>query len=373
MNVESILPYLSQLSEGGLYFRHDPDSQLLAVIAVHSTRLGPALGGCRMVSYPSLTHAIDDVVRLARGMTYKAAMAGTQLGGGKAVILKPSLPFNREKLLLSFGHFVHQLGGSYVTAVDSGTTQEDMDLVSQMTPHVTCKSPSAGFHLGDPSPFTAEGVMCGIEAAVRFALQRTDLMGLSVALQGLGHVGFTLARLLHERGVKLYVSDLDASRVETAVDLFQATAVDAEAIYEAPADIFAPCALGGILHEKTIERLKCRIVAGGANNQLREEQDAERLRRKGILYAPDYVINSAGLIHAEAQYQVSIGQLQPDKNAEQNALLKLTGIGQSLMQIFERAHDLGISTAMVANHLAEERLNAHPVVPPFPSAPGGFA
>ena len=326
-----------------LHFRHDRSSGLRAIIAIHNTRLGPALGGCRFISYSSDDDAIEDVIRLARGMSYKAAIANVPQGGGKAVILKPLEPFDRQDLFQAFGRFIHDLGGRYITAVDSGSLITDMDEVARNTPYVS--GTSADGH--DPSPVTALGVYAGIRAAVRHQLNKESLKGLRIAVQGVGNVGYALARQLHKDGARLIVSDIDDRRVQRCVSEFGASVVAGDEIYAVDCDLFAPCGLGGIINAKTIPQLRCTIVAGAANNQLADDTQGDVLHKKGILYAPDYVINAGGLI------QVSLGYLKkPASEINQRTL----ALGGTLTDLFERSRADNTPPEQIANRVAESLL-----------------
>lgn len=327
---------------GDIHFKVDPKTGMKAIIAIHSTKLGPALGGCRFIEYPDTEAAIQDAMRLAIGMSSKAALANLPLGGGKAVIIKPSTPYDREGYLKAFGEFVNSLGGRYITAMDSGSQLEDMDIIAEHTPYVASRS----IH-GDPSPSTALGVFRGIEAAVHFKRNLQSLRGLHVAIQGLGHVGYRLAEHLHLAGARLTVADVNPVLVERAVQAFNAEPVSSSAIHAVACDVFAPCALGGILDDKTIEELKTTIVAGAANNQLAHHIHGQQLHDKGILYAPDYVINSGGLIFAGGQYA---------STSETQMQQKINGIGTRLLEIFERSKKENRSTSSISDAIAKELL-----------------
>ena len=270
---------------------------LNAVVALHNLRLGPALGGCRFIEYSSELDAIEDAMRLARGMSYKAALARVPQGGGKAVIMKPKGDFDREELFKQFGQFIHTLEGRYITAMDSGTNVSDMDILRTQTPFVSSSS-----NIGDPSPSTAHGMLIGIEAAVRFVMKQ-PLKGITVAIQGLGHVGFTLAGHLHKAGCQLIVCDVDEKKTQLAHKNFGAKVVRINEIYQQACDVFSPCGLGGVLNETTLSLLDCKIIAGCANNQLAHDDVAHTIHKMGILYAPDYVINSGGLVFASSSYR----------------------------------------------------------------------
>lgn len=331
----------ARLSE--LHFKIDDSTQLHAIIAIHNTRLGPALGGCRCLEYRSDEDAITDVIRLARGMSYKAALAKVPQGGGKAVILKPATPFNRENLFRAFGQFVNTLGGRYITAVDSGSTLDDMDTVAQTTRHISgCHSD--GF---DPSPMTALGVLAGMKAAAFHRYGNADLAGRIVAIQGVGQVGFALADLLHREGVRLLVSDLDQRKVEQVQRLFGAEPIPSTDFFSMHCHLLAPCGLGAVLNDDTLPQLNCDIIAGSANNQLADVRHARQLHARGILYAPDYVINAGGLI------QVSLGHLHRNPHSIRS---KTLGIGETLLHIFQRAHTDNQPPSQVADQMAEDIL-----------------
>lgn len=328
-------------------FRHDAASGLKAIIAVHNTRLGRALGGCRMWPYGSDDDALTDVLRLSRGMTYKAALAGLPQGGGKSVIIGDPRRDKSEALLRAMGRFVDSFGGVYVVAEDSGTNVADMRVMARETAHVgglADKKALAAGRSGDPSPATALGVFVGLRAAVRFAYGREDLKGLRVAIQGVGNVGYRLARHLYEAGARLWVSDLHPPAVERCVREFGATAVDMDEIVAQDVDVFSPCALGAVLDERSIPRLKARVVAGAANNQLLRPEHDGLLMARGILYAPDYVINAGGII--DIYYE------GPDYDRAK-VEAHLQRIGATLTEIFERARRERRPTGEVADRMAE--------------------
>src|SRR5690606_21802284 len=283
---------LERTNVAELHLHRDPHSGLRALIAIHSTQLGPAVGGCRCLRYDDEDAALQDVTRLARGMSYKAALAGLPLGGGKAVILEPPDGYDRGALYRAFGRAVDSLNGRYTTAVDAGTRLEDLDQVARTTRHVWGYS---GDGL-DPSPLTALGVFAALDASVRQRLGRDSLRGLHFAGQGVGHVGSRLALLLTRAGARLTLADADAKRAGELAARLGARIVPADAIYDVPCDGFVPCALGAVLNRDTIARLRAPLVAGSANNQLAGDEDGERLRQRDILYAPDYVTNAGGLI-----------------------------------------------------------------------------
>ncbi|MFC5699147.1 Leu/Phe/Val dehydrogenase [Pseudomonas sp. GCM10022186] len=325
-----------------LHLANDPATGLKAIIAIHNTRLGPALGGCRYLAYPDDESAIRDAIRLAQGMSYKAALAGLDQGGGKAVIIRPAHVDNRAALFEAFGRMIESLGGRYITAVDSGTSSADMDCIAQQTRHVTSTTAA-----GDPSPHTALGVFAGIRATAHARLGSDDLEGLRVAVQGLGHVGYALAEQLHAVGVELLVSDLDAGRVQLAVEQLGAHPVASDALLTTPCDILAPCGLGGVLNSQTVGQLRCAAVAGAANNQLASTDIADEMEARGILYAPDYVINSGGLIYVALKHK---GEGLPAITAH------LSRISQRLTEIYAHAQADKRSPARVADALAERLL-----------------
>ena len=325
----------------------DRESGLEAIIAIHNTRRGPALGGCRMWPYDHEASALEDALRLAKGMTYKNALADLPFGGGKSVIIGNPARDKSPERLKAMGRLVQHLNGVYTIAEDVGTTPEDMSVIRTETPFVA-GLPEGGS--GDPSPATAWGVFCGIRAAVRERLRRDDLKGLTVAIQGLGHVGWSLARRLNDAGAHLIVCDIDDGRAREAQRAFGATPVPAYRIYESAADIFAPCALGAILNDETIPELKATIVAGSANNQLAENRHGADLMSRNILYAPDYAINAGGVINIYYEYCGTYDQ--------QAAYKHIAGIGETLQSIFNRSRRLDIPTNAAANHIAEDRFRA---------------
>jgi len=291
-----IFDYLEKYDYEQLVICQDRTSGLKAIICIHDTTLGPALGGTRMWNYESEEDAILDALRLAKGMTYKNAAAGLNLGGGKTVIMGDSRTQKSEELFRAFGRYVQSLNGRYITAEDVGTTVRDMDWVHLETEFVTGVSSSYGAS-GDPSPMTARGVWRGMKAAAKEAFGSDSLKGKTIAIQGLGHVGYYLAKHLHEEGAKLIVTDIQDDVIKHVVDEMGATAVGSEEIFGVEADIFAPCAMGAVINDATIPQFKFKIIAGAANNVLKEERHGDKLHELGILYAPDYVINAGGVIN----------------------------------------------------------------------------
>lgn len=331
-------------------FCHDKASGLKAIIAIHNTHRGPALGGCRMYPYASEADALNDVLRLSRGMTYKSAVANLPLGGGKSVIIGDPRSEKTPELIHAMGQAVERLGGRYIVAEDSGTSVADMLLMGELTQHVSgiaekCDA-EGNCRSGDPSPMTARGIFVGIQAAVRHRLGRESLEGVRVAIQGVGNVGHHLAKHLHAAGARIWVSDINRDAVQQMVTELGAVAVANEEIYDQEVDVFAPCALGAILNGETIPRLRASIVAGAANNQLAEKRHGTALMKKGILYAPDYVINAGGVI------DVCYERIAMD---QQQIVQQVDAIGDILSEIFDRAEQQHIPTDELADQLAEER------------------
>lgn len=340
---EDFLEYAQKHGFGDIHFKVDKNTGMVAIIAIHSTKLGPALGGCRFIHYSNTMDAIFDAMRLARGMSFKSALVNLPLGGGKAVIIQPTKAYDRSAYFHRFGEFVNELSGRYITALDSGTELADMDIIAQHTPYVA----SLASQNGDPSSYTAKGVLRGIQAAVRFKLNRDNLNGVHVAIQGLGHVGFLLAQDLHELGAKLSVADTDKTRVQLAVKKLGAQAVSVDTIGKIPCDVFAPCALGGIINDTSIAEFQTPIIAGAANNQLTHSYHGKMLHDKGILYAPDYVINSGGLILAASKYLHQHEELVPRQ---------IDHIYVSLLEIFERSAQENRPVSEISDTMALEKL-----------------
>lgn len=341
-----IFSYLGKYDYEQVIFCHDAAAGLRAVIAIHDTTLGPALGGCRMWTYASEEEAVLDALRLARGMTYKAAAAGLNLGGGKTVVIGDPRKDKSEALFRALGRYIHSLGGRYITAEDVGTTVHDMDLIHLETPYVCGISPSYGSS-GNPSPMTALGVFRGIQASAKYLWGSDDLSGRRVAVQGLGSVGFELARLLRAAGAELIVADINPAQVQRAVDELKAVAMGPSEILSADCDILAPCALGAVLNDETIPRLRAQIVAGSANNQLAEERHGDLLHERGILYAPDYVINAGGLINVADELE----GYHPER-----ARAKVEGIYDIMLRLYTLAAEQKLPTHRAADHMAEARI-----------------
>lgn len=326
-------------------FFHDKESGLKAIIGVHSTVLGPSLGGCRMWKYADEAAALRDVLRLSKGMTYKAAVAGLNLGGGKAVVIADSRTEKTPRLLGSFAKAVDSLGGRYITAEDVGMSVGDIDLIRQFTRHAVGGSNEGGS--GDPSVMTAFGVFQGMKASLRFAGLGESLEGVRVAVQGVGNVGYHLCSYLSAAGAKLIITDIYPNQVERIVQEFGAEVVTPDQIYNTECEIFAPCALGAILNTRTIPQLQCKIVAGSANNQLETDADGFELVRKGIVYAPDYAINSGGLINVAAELE---GYNQ------ERVLGKVSQVFNTIEDVLTRSQEQGIPPHKAADALAEQRL-----------------
>lgn len=322
---------------------HDPATGYRGIVAIHSTVLGPAVGGTRFWNYSTADEALTDALRLARGMTYKNAAAELSLGGGKAVIIGDNRTTNREAIFRAHGRFIESFNGRFITGEDVGTSPADMEFAAKETRHV------AGFagRGGDPSPWTARGVLRGIQASARQRWGSDDLRGKTIAIQGCGNVGYRLAELLHEAGARLIVADADPLRAERCARDCEATLVNPEEIYEMAADIFAPCAMGAVINDQTIPRFKTEIIAGAANNQLLEEKHASELEARGMLYAPDFILNAGGIISGGAYL---LGETQ--QRLEQ----RVAGIYDTLLEVYELAAHEHITTSMAAERFAEARL-----------------
>ena len=321
----------------------DPSVGYKGILAVHSTKLGPALGGTRYWQYATDEEAITDALRLSRGMTYKNAVAGLHLGGGKSIIIGDNKTKDREKIFRAHGRFVESLGGRYITAEDVGTSTRDMDYVHMETTHVAGLAKKSG----DPSPVTAHGVFRAVQASANYKWGSDSLQGKTVTIMGCGSVGSYLAKELHEAGAKLIVSDIDSAKAARVSKMTGAKIVEDGAIFTSDADIFSPCALGGIINDTTIAKLKVQIVAGGANNQLLEERHGDELQRRGILYAPDYVANAGGVINVYGEIAGWDAQ---------RALDKADDIYDTILKVFDIAESKHIPTYEAADRLAEQRL-----------------
>ncbi len=329
-----------------ILFCHDKNVGLKAIIAIHNTALGPALGGTRMWNYKTEEDALTDVLRLSKGMTYKAAAAGLNLGGGKAVIIGDPKTQKSEGLFRAFGQYINSLNGKYITAEDVGTSVGDMENIYMETPWVT-GIPKAFGGSGDPSPYTAHGVLMGIKAAASEKFGTDSLKGMRIAVQGLGNVGSNLVKYLVEEGAHVIVSDIDQTRVKMAHDMYKVEIVSPDQILGVDCDIQAPCAMGAIVNDQTILKFKCKAIAGGANNQLAEAKHGDQLRELGILYAPDYVVNSGGLMNVF----VELEGYSPDR-----AFDKTKKVYDNVKKVFEIAKRDNIGSHTAADRLAEERI-----------------
>ena len=334
---------LAEMGHEEVVLCSDPSCGYRGIIAVHSTKLGPALGGTRFWQYASDDEAITDALRLSRGMTYKNAVAGLNLGGGKSIIIGENKTKDREAIFRAHGRFVESLGGRYITAEDVGTSTKDMDYVHMETGHVAGLAGKSG----DPSPVTAHGVFRAVQASANRMWGTDSLEGKTVTIQGCGNVGRYLAKELHEAGAKLIVSDIDPTKTKRVAEMTGATIVQGDAIFTADADIFSPCALGGIINDQTIPKLKVQVVAGGANNQLLEERHGDALQARGILYAPDYVANAGGVINVYGEVAGWDAQ---------HALDKADDIYDTILKVFDIAEANRIPTYEAADRLAEQRL-----------------
>lgn len=330
-------------------FCQDNATGLKAIIAIHNTILGPALGGTRMWPYKNELEALNDVLRLSRGMTYKAAITGLNLGGGKAVIIGDSYTQKSEALFRRFGKFVDSLGGKYITAEDVGISPKDIEWIGMETQYVTGKPESLGGS-GDPSPVTAYGVYMGIKASMKKLTGNDRLEGKKIAVQGVGHVGKHLVELLHKEKAHIWISDIREEKLQELTKQYKVNVVKEDAIYDLDVDVYAPCALGATINDDTLPRFKCAIIAGSANNQLANEKvHGEAIMKKGILYAPDFLINAGGLINV---YSEIAGY------GKEKAMEMAENIYNTTLQLFEKAEKENSPTYMAANQMAEERIKA---------------
>ncbi len=329
-----------------IHFSNNSETQLQSIVAIDSTVLGPALGGCRFVHYHSTNAAVRDALNLAKGMTYKAAFNRLPFGGGKAVIVLPNRVYDRRALMASYGDFIESLGGQFITAVDSGTCTDDMDIVAQRTNHVVCNSKlSTGS--GDPSPHTARGVLRGIQAACVQVLNRNNLEGVHVLIQGIGHVGYHLASYLFEQGAKISICDVNQKALEQCQDEFSAKIIQPDNVFSTPCDVFSPCALGQIINENSIEQFQTKIIAGAANNQLSETRFGEMLRQKNIIFVPDFVINSGGLL-----------QIAYVEDTEK-LINKINNIYDSVLEVLQIAAKQKKCSNLIAIEIAQKYLLEH--------------
>lgn len=339
---------MSAFGHEQVVFCRDADTGLRAIIAIHDTSLGPALGGCRLYDYATEADALRDVLRLSRGMTYKAAVAGLDLGGGKSVILGDR-SIKSEAMFRAFGRFVESLGGRYITAEDMNTNVQDMDTIRRETRWVTGVGAHAGGS-GDPSPVTAWGVFHGLKASLEVVYGSPDVAGRTVAIQGMGNVGYWLAKYLHDEGAQMVYTDIDRARLDRVVSEFGGTVVDGDDWYGVQCDVLAPCAIGGIINERTIPRIKAPIIAGGANNVLEDEvRDGEALLERNITYAPDYVINAGGLMSVYAEL---------NDHPHQKAMDDSRRIFDTVKAVLVKSQAEGMTSIDASNRIAEERIAA---------------
>lgn len=345
--VHSILDQLSASGHKKVVFCNDPDTGLKAIIAIHDTTLGPALGGTRMWNYNSEAEALEDVLRLSKAMTYKAAITGLNLGGGKAVIIGDPYKAKTEAMMRSYGRFIKNLNGEFVTAEDMGTTTKDMEYIRMETSHVTGVPESIG-GAGDPAPITAKGVFLGIKACVKEVYGTDMLAGRSVLVQGIGNVGEHLVDLLRKENVEVYVSDINQERLQQVARKYKAKAVEADKIFSVGADIYAPCALGATVNDITISKMKFAIIAGSANNQLGDENThGQLLLEKGILYAPDFLINAGGLINCYSEL-TGFGKKRTMQLTE--------NIYNATREVIKLSKSENIPTNLAAGQIAEKRI-----------------
>jgi leucine dehydrogenase len=346
----SLFNELSAMEHEQVVFCHDKATGLKAIIGIHNTVLGPALGGTRIWNYATEAEAINDVLRLSRGMTFKNAISGLNLGGGKAVIIGDAKTIKSEALLRRFGKFVNSLSGKYITAEDVGVSTRDMEYVAMETKHVSGMPESMGGG-GDPSPFTAYGVYLGMKAAAKKAYGSDSLAGKTIAVQGVGHVGDYLVERLKKENANIVISDFYEDRLNEVAKKYGVKAVGLDEIYDVKMDIYAPCALGATVNADTLSRLSCKVIAGCANNQLKDEKiDGEALTRKGIVYAPDFLINAGGVINV---YQEVVGNYNRDR-----AFAHVEKIYDFTLDIFNKADADGITTQEAAVRMAKERIES---------------
>ena len=331
-----------------IIYINEPHVGLNAIIAIHDRTLGPALGGCRFWNYQNEEEGLNDVLRLSKGMTYKAALANVNLGGGKAVIFADSLNKKTPEIMLAMGHAINELNGGYITGPDIGTGVKDMTIIHKKTPYVIGVDEASGGY-GDPAISTSLGVFMGIKAAVQFKWGTSDLKGIKILVQGLGHVGMNLCELLHGEKATLIVSDIDINKVQEAEKRYQATSVAPEKLYDIEADIFSPCAFGSVINDKTISKLNFSIIAGGANNQLEHDIHGKYLFENEIIYLPDYVVNGGGLIQVAAEWYNEPYEVYGPK---------VKKVYDSCLKIIKKSYNENIDTNQAANLIAENKIKA---------------
>ena len=351
-DLKKLAPVFGQLSfenHEQIVFCNDKDTGLKAIIGIHNTVLGPAFGGTRMWNYSTEWHALNDVLRLSRGMTFKSAITGLNLGGGKAVIIGDARTQKTPDLMLRFGEFVHSLGGRYITAEDVGMDTSDMDLVRTVTPYVTGISEEKG-GAGNPSPITAYGVFMGMKAAAKFKFGNDDLEDKVVYVEGIGNVGEALVENLCNEGAKIYISDINQERLEEIRNKYSATIYDGNNLHAEEMDIYSPCALGATINDVTIDQLKAKVIAGAANNQLADEQKhGLLLRKRGIVYAPDFLINAGGIINVYAELE---------NYGKQEIIRKTENIYNTTLEILSNAETNDVTTHQAALDIAQSRIDA---------------
>lgn len=352
IEIQKIAPVFGQVSFNDheqIVFCHDKDTGLKAIIGIHNTVLGPALGGTRMWKYNNEWEALNDVLRLSRGMTYKSAISGLNLGGGKAVIIGDSKMDKTPEMIAKFGEFVHSLSGRYITAEDVGTTTPDMDLIRTITPHVTGISESNGGS-GNPSPVTGYGVFVGLKAANNFAFGSDNLAGKKVMVQGIGHVGETLVSYLTKEGAIVQIADINEERLQEVANKYGATIYRGNDLYSEEVDIYAPCALGATINDETVHKIKAKVIAGAANNQLADEnKHGLILKERGIVYAPDFLINAGGIINVYGEI-VGYGKEEAHRRTE--------NIYNTTLQTLNFAKENNITTHQAAFSVAQQRIDA---------------
>lgn len=346
---KSVFGQIAEYNHEKVVFCHDQDTGLKAIIGIHSTVLGPAIGGARMWAYASENEALEDVLRLSRSMTYKSAIAGLNLGGGKAVIIGDAQKDKSEALLRRFGRFVKNLNGAYITAEDVGMTTKDMEYIRMETEHVS-GLPEAMGGGGDPSPVAAYGTYMGMKAAAKKAYGSDSLEGKKIAVHGVGHVGAYLVELLAKENAQIYIADIYEDRVREVSSKYKAKVVGMQEIYDLDLDIYAPCGLGGTINDDTVKRLKCKVIAGSANNQLKNEDlHGPSLLERGIVYAPDFLINAGGLINV---YSELVGYNRERAYAQAEKIYGYT------LDVLQRAEQEGIHTQLAATRMAEQRIHS---------------
>ena len=345
----NIVGLMEEMEHENVVFFQDKETGLKGIIGIHDTTLGPSLGGCRIWNYQNEADAVWDVLRLSRGMTFKSAISGIDLGGGKAVIINSNKEQRTEKFWRRFGQFVETLGGKYITAEDVGTSTQEIGYIMQETKHVAGKPIEAG-GTGDPSPYTAQGVFLGLKASAKEAFGTDDLTGKKVAVQGIGHVGKYLVGHLTQAGAKVYISDINETNLKAVATEFGSVVVGTDEIYDLDMDIYAPCALGATVNSDTIHRLKCAVIAGAANNQLADEAlHGQMLIDKGILYAPDFLINAGGVISCYREVR---------ELSEQQTMQYIEDIYSKTLKIFARAKAEKLPTQEAAIRIAKERIQS---------------